>query len=656
LHAVGAQLNQHQGYFKLGRAFGDVKLQLFDRDSQEIASHSIALRRERTLQIIGPTDPFDVTIEAGQSVLNAIESTTIGERAKGAKVTLRQASQLPVDWFCYEGIDAVILVVAGVPWLESVSQSQWSALEKWVGNGGQLVLSLDPNNLQILSADGPLKRLVPAEINGIKSLRSSRNLDAYAGSSALLSANSASLPIVNLEQTRGVVSVEQDGQPIVVRAPLGFGEVVMVALNLDSPSITQWNGFKSLVYRLQHRMNLQEAAQSQRVISRGGSVTHPGFDDLVGQLRVPLDQFSKVRFLSFNGIALLIGLYILCIGPGDYFLLRRFTGKMELTWISFPLITLIFCGLAIWIAQRTRAETIQLNQLELIDIDAETGWVRGTVWSSLYSPQAGTCDIALNHSNRFNLEIESDLVGWQGLPGKGYGGMQSPSSTNITRKPYRHTRESVTKNHSEGCSRLEELPLNVSSTKALLTQYRGRLTTRIQSNLRLRFRNARLEGTLVNPFEFRLKNCRLLFENHAYELSNPLEVGEAIAVESEMKERTLVGYLTRRTTVSVEGTKSTNTQNQPWDIGETRISRIADMLMFYTAAGGSNYTAGLTHNYQNYVDMSEQLNLGRAILVGEVDGLGTVLAIDGQSAEPHYDQAVTIVRIVLPVSYLEKKR
>lgn len=656
LHAVGTELNQHQGYFKLGRGFGNVRLRLFDRDGAEIADHTIGVRQHESTQIIGPTDPFVLTIETEQFVLNAIESTRIGDLSKGAKVKLSAARQLPTNAFCYEGVEAVFLAAPSSDWLETVSQLQWNALEQWILDGGKLILSIDPRQADIISRIPVLGRLIAGEINGTVEIRSSKNLDAFASSPALFGSEPDGIRIIDLKNLRGMIAVEQDGKPLVIRTAMGFGEVVLVAFRLDEERLVQWSGFKNLVYRLQHRIHLQEAAQNQRAISRGGSVIHPGFDDLIGQLRVPLDQFSKVSFLSFNWIAVLIGLYILCIGPGDYFLLRKLTGKMEMTWISLPLITLLFCGLAVWIAHRTRADEFQLNQLELVDIDSETGRVRGTVWTNLYSPEAGSYQVALDQSNGLGVAIEADLVSWQGLPGTGYGGMQSTVGTNIVRDPYFHSRANLTEQNTGGFSTLTEMPLYVSSTKALLTQYHGRFQARVQSNLRLRSRIARLEGTLVNPFNFRLKNVRLLFENHAYELSNPLEVGEAIAVESEMKERTLVGYLTRRRAVSDEAAKSSNTQNVPWEIGEKRLSRIADMLMFYDAAGGSNYTAGLTHSYQNYVDMSDHLNLGRAILVGEVDGLGTSLKVNGLSTTSSYDQSVTIVRIVLPVSYSELRR
>ena len=73
------------------------------------------------------------------------------------------------------------------------------------------------------------------------------------------------------------------------------------------------------------------------------------------------------------------------------------------------------------------------------------------------------------------------------------------------------------------------------------------------------------------------------------------------------------------------------------------------MMMFYRAAGGSNYT-GLSHNYQPFADMSNNLYLNRAVLVGEVDKQGVELLIDEKSASEKYDQTVTIVRILLPVA------
>jgi hypothetical protein len=135
-----------------------------------------------------------------------------------------------------------------------------------------------------------------------------------------------------------------------------------------------------------------------------------------------------------------------------------------------------------------------------------------------------------------------------------------------------------------------------------------------------------------------------------------------IDVLSEMKERTVRSLLTRETRSSEDESTS---HNSPWDVTDKRIPRIADLLMFYRAAGGKGYT-GLTHNYQGFVDLSDQLYLQRAVLVAEIEqmesgkgsgspqAVGTELLVDGEPVADRYDQNRTFVRIVFPVDYETK--
>ena len=81
------------------------------------------------------------------------------------------------------------------------------------------------------------------------------------------------------------------------------------------------------------------------------------------------------------------------------------------------------------------------------------------------------------------------------------------------------------------------------------------------------------------------------------------------------------------------------------------------MLMFYELAGGRGYTK-LSHDYQSRMDLSRQLNLGRAMLVGEVKQINhcTDLKISDADSEASYDNVTTIVRIILPVEYEESNQ
>ena len=61
-----------------------------------------------------------------------------------------------------------------------------------------------------------------------------------------------------------------------------------------------------------------------------------GYTDLSGQLRSSLDKFTGVKVIPFALVAMMIVGYILLIGPGDYFLLKKVFRRMEWTWFTFP--------------------------------------------------------------------------------------------------------------------------------------------------------------------------------------------------------------------------------------------------------------------------------------------------------------------------------
>ncbi len=118
-----------------------------------------------------------------------------------------------------------------------------------------------------------------------------------------------------------------------------------------------------------------------------------------------------------------------------------------------------------------------------------------------------------------------------------------------------------------------------------------------------------------------------MFDNWAYVMDQPLGPGQTVDVGSNMRERTAVSYLTRRMREKDKGV------NAPWNPLDPRMHRIADILMFFHAAGGSDYT-GLSHGYQPFIDLSDQMKLQRAVLVGETDQLCTTLQIIGAPQRP----------------------
>jgi hypothetical protein len=651
LHSVGTELNQHQGFAKIGRGYGNAQLQLLDIHDNVVCTKNFPLTSAGLIH--SSTRRMILVLEPGERLAQTIESNAVFKKGEKSElvVSIDSPNELPLDWFCYQGVDTVFLVTSDMARIKNITDDQWLALEKWIENGGRLIFSAAYEGANLLREGAALKRFCPGRFLDTVEMSDSGRLEGFANNGQLISRGEDPIPISRIEEVDGVVLLQQDDHPLIIRQARGFGEIVFVAFDLDSPRLVQWPGYGNLIQRLQNQVDAQEAAQSQTSESRGSSISHFGYEDLIGQLRVPLDRFSAVRFVAFTWIAVLIGLYILLIGPGDYFFLKNVVGKMELTWITFPLLSLLFCGLAYGISQMTRPSSIQVNQLEIVDIDATTNAVRGTVWSNLYSPAAGSCDISVNRQTTMGFDIESDLLSWQGLPGEGLGGMQTRVSGGISKPGYQLTIESPAESGNY-ISSLTDVPIYVSATKSLFTQWNAHFPANVKSQLVHSARAARLEGTVTNPLDVPLTNVRLLFENYAYILPKDLEAGETIDVLSEMKERNVRSLLTRRTTTSDQENKG---QNRPWNPQDTRVSRIADMLMFFRAAGGSNYT-GLTHSFQDFVDLSDHLYLKRAILVGEIKPNFTNLKINDQTVSEEYDRTNTFVRILLPVTYQQRTR
>ncbi len=121
-----------------------------------------------------------------------------------------------------------------------------------------------------------------------------------------------------------------------------------------------------------------------------------------------------------------------------------------------------------------------------------------------------------------------------------------------------------------------------------------------------------------------------------------------------MTQRTeLRTLLTGRRTVLTEKDKYQQ-ESTPYDQTSTNLFYILQAMMFYREAGGRRYT-GLWNDYQDFVDCSDLLKTGRAILIargpdeGGENHRGAVLTGDGKPLVGAKDRHRTMFRFVFPV-------
>lgn len=620
------------GLMRLGRASG-IQVRLLDDQGMEIASRRFSLDELRETHTFLPGTTRLTLFPLWQQDLPVDENTVpqVERHLADETAIVREGQLLPEHWMGYDSVRTMLLMPD--PAWASLTDAQRGAIEDWVRQGGRLLITGgDAFDSRFATALGDLS---PGAFESRQVISDTGSIELFTKSNEQLvkpAGPQLAVTVVNFENRERRLVGRAADHPLIMHWIHGFGRVSFICLDFTSEPLVSWDGRRRL---LTLALDATAEAPSESAGTRVGRVSHIGFTDIVGQLRAAMDQFKRVSFITFTLVALLVGLFILAIGPGDFLFLRRIVGRMELTWLTFSLICLAFCLLAWWLATQLKSAETEINQVEIIDVDAATQMVRGNVWAHLYSPRTATYDIHLPRQNSLFGPLDQGWLGWQGLPGGGLGSMQSRTDLGLYRRQY----ECVIDPRG---SHLRNLPMQNAATKALHALWTGRLENSIRSGLRQSPTSDALLGTVTNPLDQPLVDCVLLYGDWVYQLQDrPLEANETIVVEDDLREKTIAAHFTRL------GSRGDDEVSTAWDTNSTRLPRILQMMSFFDAIGGQTYTQ-LTHDYHPAIDFSYQLQMGRAVLIGQIRQVTTPLTVDDQPFQ-NYDQRLSMVRIVLPV-------
>ena len=270
---------------------------------------------------------------------------------------------------------------------------------------------------------------------------------------------------------------------------------------------------------------------------------HNRYTDLSGQLRSALDEFTGVRTIPFSFVALMIIFYILLIGPGDYFFLRKIVRRMEWTWLSFPVIVVVVSGAAYMLAYYLKGDQLRVNQADLVDVDAASGFVRGATWLNIFSPRMESFNLSLQPrlpDGRTDANAQSWFA-WLGLQGGALGGM-NPRGANPTLWPEHYS-------FAPDLRAMLGVPIQVWSTKSFTGRWSASTSAFPQAELA--DEDQSLSGSITNTLSFPLKNCLLAYDRWAYELGT-LAPGETAVLDQNVKRSELKTLLTGKKAVFEE--------------------------------------------------------------------------------------------------------
>lgn len=191
----------------------------------------------------------------------------------------------------------------------------------------------------------------------------------------------------------------------------------------------------------QYQYQMQVRSQQQRIIAQqqfartqGINMTSVAFSGGVGDLEFhPIqsgDGFlqrlipDEVEIVPLEYIAGILILYILAIGPGEYFLLGLFRLR-RFTWITFPLLTVGFTLFTVWLSDDYLSSSVERTHATVIDVGEDGTALRENRFELLYT--ASTHDVVTDVDRGLFTPIEHSRFS-PGNTDNGYGVQMPPGA------------------------------------------------------------------------------------------------------------------------------------------------------------------------------------------------------------------------------------
>ncbi|MBN1583483.1 MAG: hypothetical protein JXA89_22430 [Anaerolineae bacterium] len=282
-----------------------------------------------------------------------------------------------------EGFSSLDCLVINDVDSSSLNPRQQAALEAWVRHGGRLVIGGGAGARQAVSGlPESLLPLIPRQETQVKTLP---GLSSLGGGEAVRVLGPFLVASGDLAEGRDLAA--QGGLPLVRERAVGQGYVDFVALDLAHSPFDAWAG----VGPFWNKLVLENATYPSDLPS-DVSPRQMSAD----QLAYALTNLPSLALPSVKGLSVLLGVYIVIVGPANYALLR-WRRRMHWAWITIPLITILFSGSAFGLGYLLRGTDLILNKIAIVAAQPDgTAWVN--TYMGLFSPAQQSYEIEVRGS------------------------------------------------------------------------------------------------------------------------------------------------------------------------------------------------------------------------------------------------------------------
>jgi hypothetical protein len=564
------------------------------------------------------------------------------------------ASEFPSTW---KHIASYQLIVLSGEF--ELSEEQAAALQSWTLRGGHLIVAIG-SRVDAFESSRLAKWLSKIEVSEAQRLTEVGAFEAFVSSNSRIPPSKCTGCLVHVQDSSILVR-NLDGN-LAARTAMGLGRVTVCGIDFDKPPFSNWRASPQLVFKLaDFRSETETTSNQSKRFSRSG------ITELQSQLQTGLEAGDEQSGRSTLLILGLILLYLIVIGPGDYALVHRLFKSPSKTWYTFPGLVILIAFAANITANSRNGSDVSTRQIELIDIDTQSGFVREKTWFTVYSPTNRRYKISVDHAPsvlpaKDVTELQADGVRWVGLPESSFGGMYRQSGLELGKPSYLFATD---------YSFVADMPIPVASNRVLESEAVCQVTGKIVESTLKRAANGQLaySSVLTHHLSVPIDNWLIVYGSRVYyydhlaatELKLPAE-HSAIKPEVELEidgptveSEQLSTFMTGTTRYRVEGKNPTDHEiiheQTKYNPRSTEILPIIRMLSLHDETGGQEYTSLMNHSLAEF-ELSRSLSLDRAIIIGTINTPSTKLNINDSEVAPALRQS--FVRIVIPV--LEKEK
>jgi ABC-type transport system involved in multi-copper enzyme maturation permease subunit len=291
---------------------------------------------------------------------------------------------------------------------------QLFALRAWVADGGNLTLVVTDTAPAVRAS--PLADWLPAELGALRDLPDLDGLLTAVGAPPA-GPIAVAAPAASARPGAWIRASAADGSPLWSTGRYGLGTVTLlladprVAPLSAVPRDGLWRAVLSLPATgvAQVPADLAAALHAIEPPLRC-ALGKPSYGDPVETWSAPvrtfLDDIPGVAPLPLTWLAAFSALYLLIIGPVDWFVLRRLR-REPLTWVTYPTSIAVFSAVALIGTSWSKGSQAVVRRLEIVDALPGTGLWRGSTFIGVFSTRKTTVALTGGFDDSVVIPLEN---------------------------------------------------------------------------------------------------------------------------------------------------------------------------------------------------------------------------------------------------------